>query len=566
MIEAMRKSLRHASVTTLGLWLAATAAGVTLPPTNGPTVRRILLDAKDIFDPSLPGERRWPFTWGNALHIRTKEQVIRREVLLRPGDLVDPILIEESERNLRRYRFIKRADIEQRAVGENQVDLIVHTQDTWTTSPQASFDHEGGQLTYKAGLRERNLLGYGKTFSYFYDKSLDRRSNELHYDDPRLLGTWARLQLALADTSDGSETSARLERPFYSLRTPWAIGGAGSRVIRKDQLFQNAAKTSEFNHDQRGLSVSLGRRVIQDPLWPHRLTVSYQYQEDRFSPTSETAAATLPANRTLSGPSVGYSWTHARFIKETYLDRMERVEDVNLGNEAQFSLGYAPTTFGSHRTTTLFSIIDSQGGQLDTRRFLLGQAGMVGRAASGGLENTIAFGNVNLFIKQTWRWPNTTVLHLEGAYGHALDGENQLELGGNTGLRGYKVRALTGNKAVLLNLEHRVAVPYEFFHLLRVGGAAFLDMGAIQVAGQSLGRRDFRTDVGVGLRMSPTRSTRGTVARIDFAWALSDSPGTDRRLIITIKAGQAFGVFNNTLVHALPQASRSLEGESAEAR
>lgn len=562
----MHTIMRCTGGVVLSVWFAITAAGADPyrePPLAPPRVRRILIDAKDVFDPSIPGEGRWPFTWGNALHIQTREQVIRREILLLPGDLADPELLAESERNLRRYHFIKRVDIEQVPAGPNLVDLMVHTQDTWTTTPQINLGSEGSHLTYSAGILERNLLGYGKTLSYFYDQSLDRRSNAFRYEDPRLFDTWARLQLALADTSDGSETSATLERPFFSLRTPWAMRGSAGRLIRKDQLFQFAAQTSEFNHDHRDLLIFVGHRVIPDPLWPHRLGVAYQYRQDRFSPTSSTTAGTLPANRTLSGPSLTYGWIHARFIEATCLDRMGRIEDVNLGNEAQASLGYAPTTFGSHRTTMLFSLTDRQGWQPHPGRFFLGQAGTLGRATLGGLENTVVFGNVNFFTKQAWRWQNTTILHLEGAYGYALDGENEFEMGGNTGLRGYKVRAATGNKSVLMNLEHRVTFPKEFFHLLIVGGAAFVDVGAAQPSGQALGVRDFRADIGLGLRIGLTRSTRGTVARLDFAYALSDSPGTNQRLVVTIKAGQAFGVFNNTLVGVVPEASRSLQGESA---
>ena len=55
--------------------------------------------------------RRFPYSTINALHIRTREDVIRRELLFKVGDRLDPFLIAETERNLRALPFIRAARI-----------------------------------------------------------------------------------------------------------------------------------------------------------------------------------------------------------------------------------------------------------------------------------------------------------------------------------------------------------------------------------------------------------------------------------------------------------------------
>ena len=53
--------------------------------------------------------------------------------------------------------------------------------------------------------------------------------------------------------------------------------------------------------------------------------------------------------------------------------------------------------------------------------------------------------------------------------------DNVLAIGGDSGLRGFKTNAFTGNKSVLLNLESRCYYPDEVLHLAYIGGAVFID-------------------------------------------------------------------------------------------
>ena len=60
-------------------------------------VRDISVDIRNIFDPTVPGEDNWLFRLANRLHIPTKPSVIRRELLVYPGDWTD--LERVAERN-----------------------------------------------------------------------------------------------------------------------------------------------------------------------------------------------------------------------------------------------------------------------------------------------------------------------------------------------------------------------------------------------------------------------------------------------------------------------------------
>src|SRR5690606_14823480 len=104
--------------------LAAPLAAQSPPGQDAATVRPdsselgrisyVFIDNNSTFDTSdtgLDSRFGWAYRAANALHIPTREWVIRRELLFAPGSCYDPFLLEESERLLRSYGFLSRVDV-----------------------------------------------------------------------------------------------------------------------------------------------------------------------------------------------------------------------------------------------------------------------------------------------------------------------------------------------------------------------------------------------------------------------------------------------------------------------
>jgi outer membrane protein assembly factor BamA len=201
-------------------------------------VRQIDMEIKNVFDPAVPGENIWLFRLANRLHIVTQPSVIRRELLVYPGDWTDLERLNESERELRALPFIKDARITQQSTPDGRVDLLVRTQDSWTTQPQLNFKSEGGQTSYSGGFEEINLLGYGKDFTYLYKNNVDGISHVLGYNDPQFLNTRARLSSSFQDIPTGNIQDVTLERPFYSLVTRTAAGASFNHSQSLQKIYQ----------------------------------------------------------------------------------------------------------------------------------------------------------------------------------------------------------------------------------------------------------------------------------------------------------------------------------------
>src|SRR4051794_5806518 len=194
----------------------------------GLRIGEIIVDNGDVFDPSIPEENHAIFRLANRLHIETRPDVIRDQLLFQPGDSFSAHLVHESERILRANTYLFDARVEPVRIHDGLVDVIVHTKDVWTLNPGVNFGRSGGENSSGFQFEESNLLGTGREIMVGYDQDVDRSSRQIRYTDPHFRGTWNELKLAYENNSDGKLRELSYKQPFYSLATSRA-GGVGYR-------------------------------------------------------------------------------------------------------------------------------------------------------------------------------------------------------------------------------------------------------------------------------------------------------------------------------------------------
>src|SRR5262245_39520945 len=106
----------------------AVASGAAPSPST-PVLAAVEIERHEIFDPD---EARW---WlprlVNWLHIRTREGVVRREVLLAPGSPFDSALAAETVRNLRALGTFRRVQLDTASTDSGLVARVL-TKDAWS--------------------------------------------------------------------------------------------------------------------------------------------------------------------------------------------------------------------------------------------------------------------------------------------------------------------------------------------------------------------------------------------------------------------------------------------------
>ncbi len=119
---------------------------------------------------------------------RTADRIIRRELLLAPGDTYKLTDLRESENALKRLGYFGKVKIEERRVSEDSMDLLVDVEETRTGELMFGLGYGSyDKLMVNASIRERNLFGTGQSGQLYADWSYRRQLVNLTLSNPRVL-------------------------------------------------------------------------------------------------------------------------------------------------------------------------------------------------------------------------------------------------------------------------------------------------------------------------------------------------------------------------------------------
>ncbi len=516
----------------------ATAEAIELERA-GATIRGINIVVDNVFDPSKPEENKKLYRWANKVHIRTHPNVIEAALLFKTGDRYQARVLDESARVLRARGFLADARVTYRAYDPqtNTVEVDVYVRDSWSLAPDLKLSRSGGETEWGVGLSDGNLFGTGKQLTVSYESAIDRDQTLLSYGDANVFNSRVRLGAVLSNASDGHRRSILAERPFFSLDTRWSLGGAVRDEQRVDTMYDLGEEIDEFRHDLEGISLQGGwsRGAIDGRT--QRWLFGLASEEDTFLPSPEMPQTLLlPENRKFVYPWVGWQLIQDDYREMSELNDMGRTEDIALGLNLYFSLGFAEERFGSDRDALLFrSTVQSGWEPGGPGRVLLFTAGGSTRREDDGLVNSIAYAGARYYRRNLQK--HLFSVALSALTSDDLDTDTQVLLGGDNGLRGYPLRYQAGTRRAILTVEERFYTDLYPWRLFRVGYAAFMDVGRVDGqdprASPSLGTL---SDVGFGLRLSSPRSSGRSIVHIDLAFPLNGDPSIDKvQLLVETK-------------------------------
>jgi len=512
------------------------------PTTSGPAISRITLRTSDIFNTETsPFLNHFPYSWINVLHIQTKTQVIRNELLFKVGDHLDPYLLKETVRNLRALPFIRAARIATFPQRDGTVAVVVYAADAWTTEPQMNLGRTGGGNTMEVGFKEKNLFGYGKNIEYFIKKTPDYLERRLEYFDPRFLNTRWQLTGGYIIRTHGDEKNLVLNRPYFSADTRFSSRIALNQSNDVIEARDNNVKVSEFELKKTNQEIYMGSKIGGGRTVVTHLGPRFKEEKTEYFQTDNTSPShPIPDDTVYKTLFADLDITRNRFIELTRVNKMIRVEDFNLGPKFTLSPGYSPHQFtGTKDTTHLESTYEHNLLFQDTN-FLTTKIFYGGRDILREGQNKIMnLDGTYYYREKNW---HTLVVHSRAEWGANLDADNQVILGGDNGLRAYKRDEFSGAKGWLLNIEDRYYFGDEIAELFALGGVLFYDTGYVWPRGKTPAITDLQSAIGAGLRIALTKASSEAILRFDVAYRMQRPPSSDKtdHWVITFGSSQAF--------------------------
>jgi len=489
------------------------------PEFEGKILSSIKIVRQNVFDDRIREHTPFYYRWGNALHIKTKEWVVKNELLFNVGEPVDSLKIIESERNLRLRGFIGEAFVTALANGPDSVDLTVTTIDYWTTKIAVNTELGGGKYSIGAAASEVNLLGYGQSVEISGQKGSDADSYSLYVADDRIGGSRLAGSFYYIGTTLGDALSAYLARPQYSVSVKSGFLAKYREEDAITRLFSNGVEFFRYRRLYRELDskyiYSLGKLRRFDIL------AKYNYESRQYSPDDYASPLNhiIPIGDKRSYPSIGVGFSIIKYDLQRFLDEAGTPEDLTLGAAVRLSIGRSLTALGAN--------FDGMRPEI-TSKFLVKPQSWI----FFGAKDKIFWwrhGNRNIEIRNQgeimayFKTGNASVLTARWLLDFAWRQKSayQVILGGTNGLRGYSAYRFSGDRATVGNMEYRFYLPLEIL-TVRIGGAAFFDIGSAWSRGEKIAMSDLRSDIGVGLRFGLTKSSTSRILRLDLARSLSN--------------------------------------------
>lgn len=492
----------------------------------------IVLNRQNIFDSS--ETTHWAQRMANSLHVRTRPQVIRRELLFQVGEPFDSVLMAESARNLRGLGIFRDVRIDS-IPADSGVMMRVTTRDGWTTRAGGRLRTSGGQISFGLSFFEDNFLGTASRAGVSYSSDPVRTTFALQASQPRVFGSSVGVGARWENRSDGTVLLGQVNRPFYSIHDfrGFTVGAEFRDETVNQYLDGIDTPIDTLDHLMGAIRGSVAWALRREERSYTRAGVLAQVMRNNYEPVSDTA----PIGRTVTAAVGGYmEWSHVRYVARTGFQSFTRTEDIDLSTTLTAGL-YAAPTFLGYDTAGVGAFLAFRTGAVFKNGFVAFNGISDALLTAQGVDS----GGTVLNTTVAWNPDSSSLLVWHGSTGWLTNPAPgyEFDLGLNSGPRAFGVHSFTGNRAFFTTAEARRLVWPRIFGVLSLGFAAYVDYGGAWWSGSPVRTG---TDVGVGLRLAQPRSSLGIVSRLDLSWRFANSADTTGEWIISLGRGFVFSL------------------------
>ncbi len=437
---------------------------------DGKIVRHIDFAKVDIFAPVVTDTGYVSHDWFektiNLLHRDTRNLVLKRHLLIKPGDPLDVFLTAENERLLRSLSFIMDAKFLAIPVyGTDSVDLLLLTQDMLPVGLEAEMTKATLAVL---GLSNHNVLGFGhqlEATTYWDMENNPHVGYRLSYGTSNLAGTFATGKLEYVHKWNQETYSVNFLRDFRStsFRSAGGFTFENTEMIRNVVLLDTTLLNVNLKYSitdfwaGRLLPLKSRSKYIKSGLF---LTARLNQYENRDNGLPSGEYLYSFQDRTLLLFSTGIS--REGFKKDKMIYTFGRVEDVPFGYQFQITAGHE---WGQVKNRPYLGIGAAFGNYFKNSTAYWSARIAFGAFISEGLIEQGAFRLQTNYISPLYHPNRYHFRHLVGyTYVHGINryqGE-YVSVENGSGVTGLSSPLMRWNNKLVLNLETQIFSPYKF--------------------------------------------------------------------------------------------------------
>jgi hypothetical protein len=444
--------------------------------------------------------------FANSIQMKTRQWVVRNDLLFKTGDAVSPILFSDTERNLWDLGAFKDVKIFMVPIDESpdEIDVEVMVQDRWSWGLQSSVAYNRSTV----GLAMGNFMGLPQSISNFV--SFNYRKDDFY----ALAGAYAlhnikktHIDVAVGYVYDPLNAGGNLNisRDFFSASTKWAghvQGGADHQIAAVPNPLGAAIPLNVTYYWQDAWLAHAFK--IPLPVGPQfdltRLIVSgrisnFRYLNRPYNISPDGSQVFI--NQTYAMAGIGLAdWNYYTEHSVYYIDQ---VEYLPKGFNASMVLGYDYDEQQLSRFYAGFKMQYSRMikgyGYFDTR------AGLSGYANKNSFQQGLLRVNENYFtpaFKAGRKFAIREFISGNVNVGINRPSDHEIVVNNSNGLQGIFVNNLHGSRTYTLSLETAV---YPNFKVIGFSSCAFAFADFTVLQQEGLYTSQFNEAIGAGLRL-----------------------------------------------------------------
>lgn len=476
---------------------------VLLEPFAGKTIGEISIDRRPIFD----ADGNWLERAANKTHMLTRERVIRRDLLFRTGEQLDPQTIIRNKQLLRSRSYLSDVDISvvPDSVDTTCVNIAITTRDSWTISVDGGL-HSEGRTT--VGVYDANIFGTGNLLrinTNFNREDFSYGGNLVEYEIPNVLGTFYTADFAGGRDFYNSTLSLGLRKEFLR-PTDYEIGLTYGDIREKRYMIE---QDTSLLVKQRNLDAWGGYSHLI-PALRSSFYVTGRYNYRRVSERPAVSADYNPILHDQDALLAGVGLYRERFYTANMVYGFGLREYLATGYKAELVSGYV---WGEFRDAMYLGISYVTGGFRPVGYLMGGLTlGSYIDTGSGMWRQSAVDVDLrwfsNLFMLRRSRIRQFLSLNYTQGWNRLSGSDESIRFTDENGLQALKEHVI-GTNRMILNTETVLFSPYHPLGF-RIAFFGFADFGLIGYS-PNIFKNEFYTSLGIGVRLRNERLVFNTI-------------------------------------------------------
>lgn len=474
---------------------------------KGKYIRSINFISLDVFGQSVNDTTLKFSSWienvSNKMHIYTQSSVLRKLLLLKEGDAINPFQLAENEHIIRDLPFIR--DVKFIVLPDSQnkdyVDLVILTQDVYSIGIIAQ---PLNLSSTKFGIYDINLWGLGHRQSNMFMidpmQKEQLRYVEGHYRIENIDGLFMSGELNYKNYIGDKSMGFDLSRKFITSNTRLAGGISLShniQTIRENDFILMNSRNNLFN-SWLGYAFPF-HSFKKDTLYHNRLVttlsidkIQYTYR-DIVNPTDYLKAQ----NKTVV--LGGLSYSSNAYYRDNLLFGYGSSEDIPYGKLFGIQIGYSYEE--SHNCTYIDGFY-SAGNRINNFGYINYSIESGGYLQSGIYEDGILKSKLSIASQLYTHGTHHFRHYINFTYvrGINMNGSEQITINDKYGIRGLKSQTLIGTQKLSMNIESVMFSPLYVLGF-RFSTFGFVDIGFIGSGQRSILDQQMYSGLGIGIRI-----------------------------------------------------------------